>query len=75
MTELGDMTNVEIWEQIEDCFHAIHKDVANRCYSKHSMTGARHIQYLVRKNLIWIDRALLEIEIRTKSAKRAQNAS
>lgn len=64
MTDLDKMTDNEIWEQIEDCFYGMYKDVEYRCYSEHSMTGARHIQHLVRKHLAWIDRALLEIEAR-----------
>jgi len=67
MTELDEMTNDEIWEQVEDCFDNMRMDVENRCYREHSMTGARHIQHLVRQHLIWIDRALLEIEIRAEN--------
>ena len=69
MTKLDEMTNDEIWEQIEECFYDMHKDVANRCYPEHSTSGARHIQFLVRRHLVWIDRALLEIEIRLRQKR------
>jgi len=68
MTKLGEMTNDEIREEIEECFYSIYKDVTNRCYSKHSMTGVRHLQVLVRRNLAYIDRALLEIEVQSTQA-------
>lgn len=71
MIKLGEMTDNEIWAEIEDCFYSIQKDVEHRCYS--SMTGARYIQHLVRKNLIWIDRALLEIEVRAAKAGKEDN--
>ena len=64
MTKLDEMTNDEIWEQVEECFYGIYKDVTNRCYAKHSMTGIRYLQVLVRRHLAYIDRALLEIEVR-----------
>ena len=68
MTKLDEMTNDEIWEEIEECFYGIYKDVANRCYPKHSVTGIRYLQILVGRHLAWIDRALLEIEVRSKPA-------
>lgn len=70
MTRLDEMTNDEIWGQIGGCFYGIHKDVENRCYPEHSRTGARHLQCLVREHLAWIDRALLEIEMRRASKAR-----
>ena len=73
MTKLDGMTNGEIWEQVEDCFYTISMDVGHRSYTKHSMNGARYIQHLVRKNLAWIDRALLEIDVRAAKAARVHN--
>jgi len=70
MTNLDEMTNAEIWEEVEDCFHTISMDVEHRSYGERSMTGVRYIQHLVRKNLIWIDRALLEIDVRAKKAAK-----
>ena len=64
MTELDKMTIGELWAEVEECFYGMYKDVANRCYSKHSLTGVRHLQVLVRRHLAQIDRALLEIEVR-----------
>ena len=73
MTDLDKMTNDEIWEQVEDCFYTISMDVEHRSYGQHSMNGARYIQHLVRKHLTWIDRALLEIDVRAaKAAKEKQ---
>lgn len=69
MTALDKMTNDEIWEEVEECFYGMYKDAVNRCYTKHSMTGIRHLQLLVRRNLIRIDRALLEIEARAKPTR------
>lgn len=71
MTELDEMTDDEIWEQVEDCFYSIHKDMENRCYPEHSVTGARHIQILARQHLAWIDRALLEIDVRALESVEA----
>jgi len=64
MTKIDDQTIDEIWEDIEDEFYGMYKDVKHRCYSKHSVTGARYIQVLVRRHLARIDYALLVMETR-----------
>jgi len=74
VTKLDEMTNDEIWDEIEECFYTISMDVGHRSYGGHSTIGARYIQHLVRKNLIWIDRALLEIEVRDSNASRCHLA-
>jgi len=71
MTNLDGMTNNEIWDEIEDCFYTISMDVGHRSYAQHSKTGARHLQHLVRRNLTWIDRALLEIDVRAQQVANA----
>lgn len=59
-------TKEEIWEEIDDCFHAVHKAIENRSYSKYSVTGARYIQWLVRGDMRRIDYLLWYLDERAK---------
>jgi len=64
MTDMDKMTIEELEREIEMWFDGIEDILSHRCYQPHSMIGIRHIQLQVRKHLAWIDRALLEIEVR-----------
>ena len=67
------MTDEERWAEIEEHLHTIGLDVQHRCYDEHSVTGVRYVQMLVRRNLVQIDKLLLEdlVELRrqTKTAE------
>ena len=75
MTKLDEMTNDELWLDVETWFDGIAVMLSHRCYQKHSMTGIRAIQLDVRKHLAWIDRTLLEIEARRHKATRASDGN
>ena len=64
MTDMDRMTIDELWQEAEMWLDGIEDTLAHRCYSEHSMTGIRYIQLEARKHLAWIDRLLLEIEVR-----------
>lgn len=68
MTNMDKMTIEELEQEIEMWFDGIEDTLSNRCYPEHSRTGVRAIQLDVRKHLAWIDRALLEIEVRSIQA-------
>ena len=64
MTNMDEMTIKELWLDAETWFDGIAVMLSHRCYQERSLTGIRAIQLDVRKHLTWIDRLLLEIEVR-----------
>ena len=63
----------ELWEEAEMWLDGIEKTVVHRCYSERSLAGVRSIQCDIRKHLVWLDEALLEIEMRAAALVRAAN--
>ena len=70
MTNLSEKTTDELWAEVEMWFDGIESTLACRCYSNHSLAGARSIQLTVSGHLTWIDQALCEIEERLVEAAR-----
>ena len=63
------LTVDELWAEAEMWLNGIEDTLAHRCYQERSMTGVRAIQLDVRKHLTWVDRVLLEIEVRGNASK------
>ena len=68
--DLNVVTIDELWQEAETWLDGIADTVSHRCYREYSMIGARAILIEVRKHLTWIDRVLLEIEIRRAGKTR-----
>lgn len=62
-------TEEEIWEEVEDCFYSLYKDVKHRCYPKQDIVGARYIEVLARRHLSRIDYLLLHLDQRAKKER------
>lgn len=66
---MREMTTDELWEELEDHYHAVYKAIENRSYPEHSKSGVRYIQRFVRTDLNAIDYLLLVIESREEHSE------
>ena len=70
--DLNMVTTDKLWQDAEMWLDGVADTVSHRCYREHSMIGVQAILIDVRKHLVWVDRVLMEIGMRSRQAKTAE---